>query len=75
MNELRAERVWHAGHTLIIFRTVGPNQVAIDVCGSEITDEAPRDHVTRRKIQHSLCLGEDDIIALEDFLRKRREQR
>jgi hypothetical protein len=69
---MRAERSWHGGHTLVVFETVGPNQIMINVLGSEQSTEPPRDAKTGRKITSSLCLGEEDIQALEDFLALRR---
>lgn len=70
--DIRVERSWHGGHTLIVFKTLGPTQISIDVVGSRLAKVAPRDLVTGREIQHSLGLLEEDILALEDFLRRRR---
>jgi len=70
--DVRVERIWHQGHTVIVFETIGPSQIGIMVLGSEQTTTPPFDPKTGRKVQYSLGLLEDDIDALEIFLKERR---
>ena len=76
MKEIRVEREWHGGATLVVFETCGDNQITIDVLGGFRTDNPPRDGTTGRNVVHSLCLKDDngDIAALESFLATRRKQ-
>ncbi len=71
--DVRVERIWHQGHTVIVFETIGPSQIGIMVLGSEQTTTPPFDPKTGRKVQSSLGLLEEDIVALESFLKQRRE--
>jgi hypothetical protein len=72
MAKVRVERSWHGGHTLVVFQTLGPNQITINVLGSQRTTEPPYDAETGRRVEYSLGLVGEDIAALEDFLAQRR---
>lgn len=72
IEDIRVERSWHGGHTLVVFQTLGPRQIAISVIGSKKTETPPRDPKTGRNVEYSIGLVEEDIVALEDFLRERR---
>jgi hypothetical protein len=73
MKNIRVERSWHAGHTLLVFQTLGPSQIAISVLGSIRTSAPPCDSATGREVKYSIGLTEADIAALEDFLKQRRQ--
>jgi hypothetical protein len=73
MKDIRVERSWHAGHTLLVFQTIGPSQIAISVLGSEQTLTPPYDSATGREVKYSIGLTKEDIAALEDFLKQRRQ--